>query len=122
MKLSIIVPVYNTAGYLTQGAHSLPAQPLSDYEIILVNDGSVDQSLTVMQRFLDRYPEKIEIIDTENGGQGRARNLALESAQGEYIGFADSDDWVAPDMFARLLAAAEAENADIAVCDSWCVT
>ena len=54
MKLSIIVPVYNTAGYLTQCVNSLLAQPLSDYEIILVNDGSVDQSLTVMQRFLDR--------------------------------------------------------------------
>ncbi len=122
MKLSIIVPVYNTAGYIDKCVQSLLSQPIPDYEIILVNDGSVDSSLSILQRYLDRYPEKIEIIDTENGGQGRARNLALESAQGEYIGFADSDDWVAPDMFARLLAAAEAENADIAVCDSWCVT
>ena len=122
MSLSIIVPVYNSAGYLEQCVNSLLAQPIDNYEIILVNDGSVDQSLSVMQRFLDRYPEKIEIIDTENGGQGRARNLALDVAQGDYIGFADSDDWVADDMFARLLSLAEAENADIAVCDSWRVT
>lgn len=122
MTLSIIVPVYNTAGYLEQCVNSLLAQPIDDYEIILVNDGSIDQSLSVMQRYLDRYPEIIEIIDTENGGQGRARNLALDVAQGDYIGFADSDDWVADDMFARLLSLAEAENADIAVCDSWRVT
>ena len=124
MKLSIIVPVYNTAGYLEQCVNSLLAQPIpeNDYEIILVNDGSIDQSLDVMQRYLAAYPDRIEIIDTENGGQGRARNLALEVAQGDYIGFADSDDWAADDMYARLLAFAEAEDADIAVCNSYSVS
>ena len=123
MKLSIIVPVYNTAGYLEQCVNSLLAQPIpeNDYEILLVNDGSIDQSLDVMQRYLAAYPDRIEIIDTENGGQGRARNLALEVAQGDYIGFADSDDWAADDMYARLLAFAEAEDADIAVCNSYSV-
>ena len=124
MKLSIIVPVYNTAGYLEQCVNSLLAQPIpeDDYEILLVNDGSVDQSLDVMQRFLIENPDVIEIIDTENGGQGRARNLALEVAQGDYIGFADSDDWVADDMYARLLAKAEETNADIAVCNAYSVS
>ena len=124
MKLSIIVPVYNTAGYLEQCVNSLLAQtiPENDYEILLVNDGSIDNSLEVMQRFLADNPDVIEIIDTENGGQGRARNLALEVAQGDYIGFADSDDWAAEDMFARLLDAAERENADIAVCNSYSVS
>ena len=124
MKLSIIVPVYNTAGYLEQCVKSLLAQPIpeKDYEILLVNDGSVDQSLDVMQRFLLENPDVIEIIDTENGGQGRARNLALEVAQGDYIGFADSDDWVAEDMYARLLEVAEKENADIAVCNAYSVS
>ncbi|MBO4291231.1 MAG: glycosyltransferase [Lachnospiraceae bacterium] len=124
MKLSIIVPVYNTAGYLEQCVNSLLAQtiPENDYEILLVNDGSIDNSLEVMQRFLADNPDVIEIIDTENGGQGRARNLALDVAQGDYIGFADSDDWAAEDMFARLLDAAERENADIAVCNSYSVS
>ncbi len=124
MKLSIIVPVYNTAGYLEQCVNSLLAQPIpeDDYEILLVNDGSVDQSLDVMQRFLIENPDIIEIIDTENGGQGRARNLALEVAQGDYIGFADSDDWVADDMYARLLVAAEETDADIAVCNAYSVS
>lgn len=124
MKLSIIVPVYNTAGYLEQCVNSLLAQPIpeGDYEILLVNDGSIDQSLDVMQRFLIENPDIIEIIDTENGGQGRARNLALEVAQGDYIGFADSDDWVADDMYARLLTEAEETDADIAVCNAYSVS
>ena len=124
MKLSIIVPVYNTAGYLEQCVNSLLAQPIpeDDFEILLVNDGSIDQSLDVMQRFLIENPDIIEIIDTENGGQGRARNLALDVAQGDYIGFADSDDWVADDMYARLLAEAEETDADIAVCNAYSVS
>ena len=124
MKLSIIVPVYNTAGYLEQCVNSLLAQPIpeDDFEILLVNDGSIDQSLDVMQRFLIENPDIIEIIDTENGGQGRARNLALDVAQGDYIGFADSDDWVADDMYARLLVAAEETDADIAVCNAYSVS
>ena len=123
MLLSIIVPVYNTAGYLEQCVNSLLAQPIpeNDYEILLVNDGSIDNSLEIMQRYLAENPDVIEIIDTENGGQGRARNLALEVAQGDYIGFADSDDWATEDMFARLLDAAEKEDADIAVCNSYSV-
>ena len=124
MKLSIIVPVYNTAGYLEQCVNSLLAQPIpeDDFEILLVNDGSIDQSLDVMQRFLIENPDIIEIIDTENGGQGRARNLALDVAQGDYIGFADSDDWVADDMYARLLMEAEETDADIAVCNAYSVS
>ena len=124
MKLSIIVPVYNTAGYLEQCVNSLLAQPIpeDDFEILLVNDGSIDQSLDVMQRFLIENPDIIEIIDTENGGQGRARNLALDVAQGDYIGFADSDDWVADDMYARLLVAAEETDADIAVSNAYSVS
>ncbi|MBQ1403493.1 MAG: glycosyltransferase [Oscillospiraceae bacterium] len=124
MKLSIIVPVYNTAGYLEQCVNSLLAQPIpeDDFEILLVNDGSIDQSLDVMQRFLIENPDIIEIIDTENGGQGRARNLALDVAQGDYIGFADSDDWVADDMYARLLTEAEETDADIAVCNAYSVS
>ena len=92
MKLSIIVPVYNTAGYLEQCVNSLLAQPIpeDDFEILLVNDGSIDQSLDVMQRFLIENPDIIEIIDTEK--------------------------------YARLLTEAEETDADIAVCNAYSVS
>ena len=119
MKLSIIVPVYNTQGYVPRCVDSLLAQGTEDYEIILINDGSKDHSLSVIQSYEKRYPEKIRVLDLTNGGQGRARNRALEIARGDYIGFADSDDWVDARMFSSLLTAAEVAGADLAVCDSW---
>ncbi len=122
MKLSIIVPVYNASAYLHQCADSLLAQGIPDYEIIFVNDGSKDDSLSILREYETRCPEVVRILDIDNGGQGRARNFALDCARGDYIGFADSDDWTDPSMFSKLLKAAETENADIAVCDCYRVT
>lgn len=122
MKLSIIVPVYNASAYLRQCADSLLAQDLSEYEIIFVNDGSQDDSLSILREYESGHPETVRVLDIDNGGQGRARNFALDLARGEYVGFTDSDDWTDPRMFSSLLAAAEREEADIAVCDCWRVT
>lgn len=119
MKLSIIVPVYNAAGYLSRCVDSLLAQKVSPMEIILVNDGSKDNSLDIMKRYEARYPDIIRTLDLSNGGQGRARNHALEIARGEYVGFADSDDWASDEMFSRLVSVADSEQADVVVCDSW---
>ena len=116
MKLSIIVPVYRAESYLNRCVDSLLGQSLEDYEIILVNDGSPDRSGQIMDDYAARYPEKIRCLSTTNGGQGRARNLGMEIAQGEWLGFVDSDDWVEPDMYERMLTAAEREGADLAVC------
>lgn len=116
MKVSIIIPVYNAEKYLRQCLDSLVDQTLDDYEIILVNDGSKDSSEAIIQEYRARYPERINAVTVENGGQGRARNIGMELAQGEYLGFVDSDDWVKPDMFLRLCRAAEREDADVAVC------
>lgn len=117
MKLSIIVPVYKAEAYLHLCVDSLLKQSVQDYEILLVNDGSPDGSLTIMDEYARRYPDRIRIFSTTNGGQGRARNLGIQEAKGEYLGFVDSDDWIAPDMYEKLLSALEKEQADVAVCD-----
>lgn len=118
MKLSVIVPVYNAEKYLRPCLDSLLAQTVRDAEFILVNDGSRDGSAAILEEYRQRDADRVRVLTVENGGQGRARNLALDIAQGEFLGFADSDDWLEPDMFEKLIRAAEEQNADVAVCDA----
>lgn len=120
MKLSVIVPVYKAEKTLRQCVDSLLAQTMADLEIILVNDGSPDGSAAILEEYAARFPEKIRTKTLANGGQGRARNFGIEMARGEWLGFVDSDDWVQPEMYEKLLSAAEKENCDIAVCDTLC--
>lgn len=117
MKLSVIVPVYRAEEYLNECVDSILAQTMDDLELILVNDGSPDKSGDIMAAYARRYPDKIRTITLDNGGQGRARNHGIDAARGEYLSFIDSDDYIAPDMFERLFAAIEKNNADIAICD-----
>ena len=117
MKVSIIVPVYNAEKFLPRCLDSLVNQTLDDYEVILINDGSKDSSAEIIESYREKYPEIIKAVTVENGGQGRARNIGIKMAKGKYLGFADSDDWVSPNMFKRLYEKAEAENADLTVCD-----
>lgn len=116
MKLSVIVPVYKAERYLSRCVDSLLAQKAGDYEIILVDDGSPDASGRLCDEYAAAQPGKIRVLHLDNGGQGRARNRGLDIAQGGYIGFVDSDDWVEPDMYAKLLACAEREGAELVVC------
>lgn len=120
MKLSIIVPVYNMAAdeKLNFCIESLLNQTVSDYEILLVDDCSTDNSYSVMQEYAGRFPERIRIFkDPENLHQGGARNTGLREARGEWIGFMDSDDWASPHMFEHLLIKAEETGADVVGCD-----
>lgn len=120
MKLSIIVPVYNMAadGKLEYCLDSLVNQTVKDYEIIAVDDCSTDDSLAVLRRYESRFPDKFHVIHSEvNRHQGGAKNLGLKAARGEWIGFIDSDDWITPDMYERLIARAEETGADLAGCD-----
>ena len=117
MKLSIIVPVYNVLPYIRQCLDSLLGQTVEDYEILLVDDGSTDGTAAVLEEYRARYPEKISLRRVDNGGQGRARNFAIEDARGHYLGFIDSDDTIAPDMYEKLVARAEETGADVVVCD-----
>ena len=92
MKLSIIVPVYNTAEYLPKCLDSVICPGIDGYEIIIVNDGSIDSSEAVAKSYVNQHPELIRLITTENGGLGQARNTGIENAHGEYLLFLDSDD------------------------------
>ncbi len=119
MKLSIIVPVYNMAGdgKLNYCMNSLVGQNLTDYEIIAVDDASTDESFSILQDYEMRYPEKVTAIRSpENRKQGGARNIGLTHAKGEWIGFIDSDDWIDPDMYRKLLEKAESTGADMVGC------
>ena len=101
-SLSIVVPVYNTEKYLKQCVDSLTSQTLNEIEIILVDDGSTDGSGAICDEYAAK-DSRIKVIHKENGGLGFARNSGLEMAQGEFVGFVDSDDWVDLDFFEKLL-------------------
>lgn len=120
MKLSIIVPVYNMAadGKLEYCLESLVHQTLVDYEIIAVDDASTDNSFEILQRYEKEYPDRFRAVHSAvNKRQGGAKNIGLSLAGGEWIGFIDSDDWITPDMYEKLLKKAEETGADMVGCD-----
>lgn len=124
MKLSIIVPVYNMASdqKLEYCMDSLVDQHLEDYEIIAVDDCSTDDSFVILQDYEKRFPDKVRAIHSEvNRHQGGAKNIGMKLAKGDWIGFIDSDDWIAPDMYQKLIARAEETGADLVGCD-YCLT
>lgn len=114
IKVSIVVPIYNVQEYLGACLESLLAQTLKDIEIICINDGSTDDSPTILQCFAAK-DSRIKIINKQNEGPGIARNTGIKNAQGEYIGFVDPDDWVRPDMYERLYNQAKSLNSDIVI-------
>jgi glycosyltransferase involved in cell wall biosynthesis len=109
--------VYNTERYLEKCLCSLLAQTLSDIEIIVINDGSPDNAQDIIDLYMSYYPDKIKTFQQENHGQGIARNLGLDYASGEYIGFVDSDDWVDADMYRQMYDTARETGSDIVICD-----
>ena len=111
-KVSIIVPVYNAEKYLERCINSLKNQTLRDIEIILVDDSSTDSSLELCNK-MAMEDSRIKVIHKVNEGAGKARNAALQVATGEYIGFADSDDFVECRMFETLYEKAEKYNSDL---------
>ena len=114
VKVSIIVPIYNTEKYIEKCLNSLVNQTLRDIEIICVNDGSTDNSMIIVRKFANK-DSRIKIFEQENKKQGAARNAGMRIATGEYIGFVDSDDWVDLDYFERLYNAAKKYDSDIAL-------
>ncbi len=112
MKLSVIVPIYNVAPYLCKCVDSLLMQDIQDYEIILVNDGSTDNSCEIAQRYADTYTN-IKLISQENKGLSVARNVGIKQANGKYILFVDSDDYLQPNTLGALLEQAERDDLDV---------
>ncbi len=114
LKVSIIIPVYNTEKYLTKCLDSVLGQTLKDIEVICVNDCSTDGSLTVLQEYAAK-DSRVRIINfEENRGVSVARNVGINEAQGEYLGFIDSDDFIDLDFYEKLYNAALTERADCA--------
>ena len=101
-KLSVIIPVYNVENYLRECLDSIINQTVKDIEIICVDDGSTDSSPDILKEYQNK-DSRIRIITKENGGQASARNLGIKEAQGEYIVFIDSDDFIESEMLENLL-------------------
>lgn len=115
IKVSIIVPVYNTYNYLDKCLESLVNQTLSDIEIIVVNDGSPDNSETLIKEYVKKY-SNIKYYKKKNGGLSSARNFGIKHATGEYIGFVDSDDYVDVTMYEKLYNQSVSTNSDVVCC------
>ena len=113
VKISIIIPVYNSEKFLNKCLESIVNQTLKDIEIICINDGSTDNSLSILNSFAQK-DSRVIVINQDNQGQSCARNAGLAIAKGEYIGFVDSDDWIDLDFYEKLYKAAKKYDADIA--------
>ena len=114
--ISVIIPVYNVEKYLPRCLESIICQAYENIEIIIVNDGSTDNSENICQNYMKR-DNRIKLINQKNSGAAVARNIGIDYANGEYIGFVDSDDIVCSDMYEKLLKNIIKTNADISICD-----
>lgn len=115
IRVSVIIPVFNAEAFLPRCVQSLLAQTLREIELILVDDGSTDKSPALCDEFAK--DPRVRVIHQHNGGPCGARNRGMELARGEFIGFADADDWCDPSMFEKLCGTADAQKADMAFCD-----
>lgn len=113
-RVSVIVPVYQVEQYLAKCLDSILAQTFTDFELILVNDGTRDRCPEIMDEYAAR-DARIRLVHKENGGLSSARNAGLDIARGEYIVFVDSDDTVEPTMIADAVQAAEKAHADLVI-------
>lgn len=116
VKVSVIIPVYNVEKYLRHCLDSVVAQTLNGIEIICVNDGSPDNSQAILEEYAEKY-SNVKVIVKKNGGLSDARNCGMKVAQGKYIAFVDSDDFIEKDMMERLYQRASEADADIVVGD-----
>ena len=116
-KVSVIVPVYNVEKYLDKCINSLINQTLQDIEFIFVDDGSTDNSKQIIQKYTQNKTKRIKYLYKENGGLSSARNFGIPYAQGEYIAFLDSDDYIEPNMYEEMYKVAKQENSDMVECD-----
>lgn len=115
-KISVIVPVYNVAPYIRRCLNSILEQTFGDFEVLCVNDCTPDDSMKIVDEFIERYPGKVKRLDNEkNLGLGASRDRGMKSASGQYLVFFDSDDYVKPDFLETYIRELERTGADIAV-------
>ena len=113
--ISIIIPVYNGKKYLAQCINSIIGQTYSNWELLLIDDGSTDGAEDMCDEYAANN-DRISVLHKVNGGQASARNEGIALAKGEYIGFVDCDDWLEPDMYATMIATLQREQAEIIIC------
>ena len=118
--LSIIVPVYKVEKYLSACLDSILVQTYTNFELIVIDDGSPDGCADICESYAAR-DQRVRVIHQQNAGLAAARNRGLDEAKGELIGFVDSDDTISPDMYSVLYEAMSAGKADICVCNYRCV-
>lgn len=116
-ELTIIVPVYNVEKYLPKCIESILVQSFTDFELILIDDGSSDRCGEICDEYAAK-DSRIVVIHQKNLGVSAARNAGLEIARGTYIGFVDSDDWIEPEMYQVLISAAKETCGDLIICGS----
>lgn len=116
VKLSIIIPVYNVEAFLEASVDSILEQSFRDFELILVVDGATDRSGEICDRY-GAQDARVKVIHQKNAGVSAARNAGVAAAQGDYIGFVDSDDIIEPDMYQRLIELAQRHDADVVQCE-----
>jgi len=112
LLVSVIIPVYNAEKYLSKCIESIINQTYKNIEIILINDGSTDNSSNICDAYISK-DNRIKVIHKQNEGVSTARNLGIEEAKGEYISFVDSDDWLVPDAYERIMHCISKYNVDV---------
>lgn len=116
MKASIIMPVYNASSYIVQSVNQILSQPLYDIELLLVDDGSTDESASICDEYAEK-DERIRVLHEPHSGVAHSRQVGLEAARGEYILYVDADDTVEPGMIVDMYQEAEVQQADMVICD-----
>ena len=116
MKVSIIIPVYNVAPYLTTCIESILTQTFTDFELLLVDDGSTDNTLSICNSY-SKTDDRIKVIHKINGGVSSARNCGIDASHGEWIAFIDGDDIIEPDYLKKLLSEFNNESIDLVCCN-----
>lgn len=118
--ISVIIPVYNTEKYITKCLDSVLAQTYTDFEVLIVDDGSTDGSLSICQEYAKK-DDRIRVYHIDNHGVSYARNIGICKAKGEYLSFVDSDDWLDEKMYETLIHGVKGNGEDIAVCNTYYV-
>ncbi|MDX9781581.1 MAG: glycosyltransferase family 2 protein, partial [Bacteroidales bacterium] len=116
-KVSVIIPVYNTVNYLESSVSSIQEQTLRDIEILIIDDGSTDNSPAILKK-LSESDARIRLFTQSNQGQSAARNLGLDNAQGDYVYFMDSDDILELNTLSSCYEKCDSQNLDIVIFDA----
>ena len=116
--VTIIMPVYNGESFIRQAIDSILSQTLLDWNLIVVDDGSIDSTAAIVDSYADR-DSRISVFHWENHGVSAARQFGIDHAEGEYTAFVDADDWIEPDFLSQMVAEAESTNADMVWCDCY---